>query len=80
MIFKVKRTSQWLFDINRSPCDGAFIKDNWWVIELNTLEDLLSFQNKVGEEIIIRTLNDSFEEIKNTGVKYYIEIYDDYRE
>ena len=79
MIFKVKRTSQWLFDINRSPCDGAFIKDNWWVIELNTLEDLLSFQNKVGEEIIIGD-TDTFFGANDMGVKYYIEIYDDYRE
>ena len=49
-------------------------------IELNTLEDLLNFQSEVSEDIIISNLNDSFKEIKDTGVKYCIEIYDDYRE
>lgn len=80
MIFKIERTSQWLFDKNRPPYDGAFIKNNWWFIELNTLEDLLNFQSEVSEDIIISNLNDSFKEIKDTGVKYCIEIYDDYRE
>ena len=80
MIFEIKRTSQWFFDKNRPPCDGAFSKDNCWVIELNTLEDLLNFQNEIGEEIVIGNLNDSFGENKDTGIKHYIEIYDDYRE
>ena len=80
MIFEVERTSQWVFDKNRPPCDSAFSKNNCWLIELNTLEDLLDFQSEVGEDIIISNLNDSFKEIKDTGAKYCIEIYDDYRE
>lgn len=80
MIFKIERTSQWFFDKNRPPYDGAFIKNNWWFIELNTLEDLLNFQSEVSEDIIISNLNDFFKEIKDIDVKYCIEIYDDYRE
>lgn len=27
MIFEVERTSQWDFDENKPPCDGAFVKE-----------------------------------------------------
>ena len=78
MIFEVERTSQWVFDKNRPPCDSAFSKNNCWLIELNTLEDLLNFQNEIGEEIIIK---DNFPwKNNNIEVKHSIEIYDNYRE
>lgn len=96
MIFEVERTSQWMFDENNPPCEGAFVKEfeitemKWnepdtkkkvksWFIELNTLEDLLAFKEKIDEELIIRYSNWA-DDIKDVKVIYQIEIYDTYRE
>lgn len=46
---------------------------NGWFIELNTLEELISFIEKVGEEVIIQKC------CYNTEI-FEIEIYDDCRE
>lgn len=92
MIFHIYRTNDFIFSKNNPPCDKAFIKEferhEWgnkykmvqtkaWFIELNTLEDLLNFKEEVGEDIII---SDDFYKDNNIGVKYSIEIYDNYRE
>ena len=69
MKFRIERTSY--FD-NQKPCEQAYQdgKDKYgydiWVVDINTLEDLLSLKESVGEELIV-----------GDG---YIEIYDDYRE
>lgn len=81
MIFNIYRTSNVIFSENKPPCDKAFIKEferrgKDWFIELNTLEDLLNLKEEVGEPVII----DDFWKDDNIGVKYSIEIYDDYRE
>lgn len=66
--------------IKKPPCEES-IQDDYvtkqgtyknWTVELNTLEDLLNFVNKVGEKIII--------EKWQTKEQYEIEIYDDLRE
>lgn len=49
-----------------APCDGAFLEGNEWVIEINTLEELLALQNKVGNDLIVNNKQ--------------IWIYDDYME
>lgn len=50
-----------------------------WFIELNTLEDLLTLKEEIGEELIIRNSNWG-EDIRDITVNYQIEIYDTYRE
>lgn len=82
MIFNIYRTSNIIFSKNKPPCDKAFIKEfeghgKDWFIELNTLEELLSFKEEIGEPIII---DNNFWKNNSIGVKYAIEIYDDYRE
>ncbi len=93
MIFEIEKTShRWTFDENEPPCRKAFIKEfkepkYWgkhiepqkktWLIELNTLKDLLNLQKEIGEDIII---GDTSLRANDIGVKHYIEIYDDYRE
>lgn len=92
MIFNIYRTNNFIFFEDNPPCNKAFVKEfkrpvlgdkykmvqnKDWFIELNTLEDLLNFKEEVGEPIII---NDDFGEDNNIGVKYSIEIYDNYRE
>ena len=90
MIFNIYRTSNVIFSENKPPCDSenkppcdkAFIKEfegqgKDWFIELNTLEDLLNLKEEVDEPVII---NDFWKNNNIDGVKYSIEIYDDYRE
>lgn len=80
MVFLVRRASLW--DRNKCPCeeakqsvvycDDSKREEKFWTIEVNSLEELISFKNKHGGII----LEDSF------MVKGYAEIliYDDYIE
>ena len=79
MIFKVMRTSFWN-DSKEKPCEETFRieKDEdeypWanWAVEINSLQELINFQKKVKNEIILGTTFKKKEP--------YIEIYDSYRE
>ncbi len=73
-----KRDGKWLsFGTNHRIEDGRIVRDfgvaDVWCIEINSLEELMSFKKDVDEELVI-------------GVSYidektpYIEIYDAYRE
>lgn len=69
MEFKITRTSDYL-DKNK-PCDKAYLagEDEWgniYKIKIDTLEDLISLIDDVGQIIIKQDLS--------------IEIYDDWRE
>ena len=96
MIFEVERTSQWMFDENKPPCDGAFVEE----FEITkTMWNGPAAKKKMKRWFIeLNTLEDllafkeeideeliithsSWEEvIKDFTVKYQIEIYDTYRE
>lgn len=71
MEFIVTRTSKIYFDESEKPCEEAYKKgrDNFgimiWMININSLEELMSFIDKYGQVVID---------------KDEIEIYDDYRE
>lgn len=78
MKFIVVRTS-YRDEEGKKPCKNCFqeeiikkngYKGNKWVIEINSLEELMEFQKDIGEEIIISRYEEG----------NYIEIYDDYRE
>ena len=83
MKFIVTRTSDW--NDKRCPCKEAtreivnndrtgedYRERNVWTIELNTLEELISFTNKYGRIVVEEYwLNSKYKEI---------EIYDGYRE
>lgn len=92
MIFEVERTSQWDFDENKPPCDGAFIKE-FEIIE--TKWNKPNSKKKLKRWFIeLETLEDllAFKEeideeliirnsnwrddIKDVTVNYQIEIYD----
>ena len=92
MIFEVERTSQWDFDENKPPCDGAFIKE-FEIIE--TKWNKPNAKKKLKRWFIeLETLEDllAFKEeideeliirnsnwrddIKDVTVNYQIEIYD----
>lgn len=72
MEFKITRTSLWLED--EKPCEEAYKKELnsgvIWCVKINSLEELLEFQDKY-DEIILST---------GFRKKRVIEIYDDYRE
>ena len=81
MRFIVDRTSLWGNE-RRKPLKSKKVKkelikelgEKKWVIEINTLEDLLEFHGKAGRDIIMwRTYGEGYN-------PYYLEIYDDYRE
>lgn len=71
MLFKITKasyfTNEWAFDERfkeeNKPCKNAFIKvysnknEREWVVEINTLEELLALRNEVNEELIFG-LND----------------------
>lgn len=71
MEFEIERTSDYLKE--NQPCDKAYIadKDDWnrpiYKIKIDSLEELISFMNEVGESLIIKQ-------------DLSIEIYDDWRE
>lgn len=81
MKFQVTRTSDWAN--SAPPCEGATLAhrhvgdldEDIYTIEIESLEDLVRFKEKVGKEIIITTPR---------RMHYIspleIEIYDDYRE
>ena len=85
MEFKISRTSMWN---DKKPCDNAYRKkiirvdergfksfedhDEIWVIEINTLEDLLDLKEKYGEIIVCTAY-------ENPNINE-LEIYDDWRE
>ena len=70
MLFKIIKasyfTNEWAFNERfkeeNKPCKNAFLKayannEMEWVVEINTLEDLLSLRKEVNEELIFG-LND----------------------
>lgn len=68
MRFNISRTSSMYWE---KPCEGAIDiseseDDNHWVIDINTLDELMEFINIDNKTLVI-------------GAKY-LEIYDDYRE
>lgn len=70
MEFEITRTSDYL-DKNK-PCDKAYLagEDEWgniYKIKIDTLEDLISLMEEVGEKLILKQ-------------DLSIEIYDDWRE
>lgn len=69
MKFQVIRTSQWK---SEKPCEEAVKRNDIWVIELNTLEDLINFVRKYGDVVIYESMYKEY--------PYTIEIYDYYRE
>ena len=80
MKFRIKRTSDWFSE--ERPCAGAkFISEDddgrkLWTIEINTIEELLTLREQIGEDLILGwTSNDEPEDIMGA-----IEIYDSYRE
>lgn len=89
MKFYISRTSD--FSGDNKPCDEAICLNpnrnpDWelcvYGIEFNSLEDLLAFKKRIGEEIIIKERDDSSPNAwdKDFSSEYEIEIYDTYRE
>lgn len=85
MKFYISRTSDYCGD--NKPCDEAICLNpdrnpDWelgaYGIEFNSLEDLLAFKKRIGEEIIIKERDDV--QCKDFSSEYEIEIYDSYRE
>lgn len=90
MKFYISRTSD--FCGEKKPCDEAIClnpnrNQDWengvYGIEFNSLEDLLAFKKRIGEEIIIKERDDiphpnTWD--KDFSSEYEIEIYDSYRE
>lgn len=81
MKFRIKRTSDWFSE--ESPCDGAYMiklsedgEQKFWAIEINTIEELISLRDKIGDDLILGwTYEDELEDRLRQ-----IEIYDTYRE
>lgn len=71
MEFRVTRSSQF-FDEKPRNVKNIYEKGDGWYIKINTLEELIAFENKYGSLIIEKNW-DNQEEMQ-------IEIYDDYRE
>ena len=74
MLFRVYRTSCW-GGSEAKPCENAIFnkEEEEWVVEINSLEELLELIEEQDEDIIIKT--------KRSGYSFQtIEIYDDYRE
>ena len=73
MRFIVYRTSGYE---DKIPCEEAvkniIAEETIWSIDINSLEDLLLWRDKIGESIIIHKNEDNDQT--------YIEIYDDWRE
>ena len=67
MEFVITRTSLWN---NKKPCEEAYQEDDIWKVKIESLENLVKFQEKYGEIIITKDFNGNPE----------IEIYDYYRE
>ncbi len=82
MKFHIKRTSD--FFERKQPCEGAALlkvsefddEERFWVIEINTLEELINLRDKVGNDLILRWTDEK----ELGGEMREIEIYDDYRE
>lgn len=66
MVFKITKasyfTNEWAFSERfkeeNKPCKNAFIKvyennTKEWVVELNTLEELIALRDEVNEELVI---------------------------
>ena len=71
MEFRVTRSSQFIDEKPRNV-KNIYEKGDGWYIKINTLEELIAFENKYGALIISKDW-DTQEEMQ-------IEIYDDYRE
>ena len=50
MIFKVRRASE--LGNHNSPCKEAKEVNNYWFVEIKTLEELITFRNKYGKIIV----------------------------
>lgn len=73
MIFEITRTTDW--KCRKAPCDGAVMsvgsnQETIYHLNIDTLDELIELSRKEGE-IIIGI---------NVDGKYYLEIYDGYRE
>ena len=66
--FEICRTSGW--DSNTQPCQGASRDGDRWLVDLETLEDLLVLMDQFEEPLIV----------SKDGTRLELEIYDDYRE
>lgn len=84
---KITRTSNWAYG-KVNPCDDNEIvthyktgeyEDDIWVKEFKSIEELIAFRNRCGEDLIISTWHDK-EEGEKYGYDFDIEIYDTYRE
>ena len=72
MKFKVKRTSDFFTYRKKTETPKGCIKEkDYFIVELNDLNDFLNFVNNNGEVIILDHLEDELP---------VLEIYDDYRE
>ncbi len=71
MEFRIIRSSQF---VDEKPINvkNIYKKGDGWYIKINTLEELIAFENKYGSLIISK--------VWDNGKEMQIEIYDDYRE
>lgn len=81
MIFEIIRTTRWSNDKTNPPIEGAIFveKDDseFWSKDFDTIDDILELIDKEGDEIVIGNVTwDPY----CVHPKYFIEIYDDYRE
>lgn len=67
LITRVSNTYQ-----SSQPCENAILENDEWIIELNSLEDLIELLNTVREQLIIKP--------KYNNKINSILIYDDYNE
>ena len=67
MRFVVSRTTVWRNEIQ--PCEEAKREGENWIIELNSIDELLKFVDKYGD-LVLQFFDN----------RYEIEIYDGYRE
>jgi hypothetical protein len=77
MLFRVYRTSGWGSE-EAKPCENAVFDNDEqeWIIEINSLEELLKLAQELDKQIIITP-----KKYKNIGNELpFLEIYDAWRE
>ena len=73
MKFRIAKASEYcVFKEDSKPCEKAFIHEyptgeKVWMVEINTLEELMALRQEVNEELII-------------GLNNWITVYDDFVE
>lgn len=72
MLFKITKASKPGFHEDIKPCKSAFIHtyetgEKVWMVELNTLADLMALRDEISEELVI-------------GLNDWITVYDDFIE